>query len=200
MSELISFADESFTNLSTVVIFPPGSEVLNELGVVAFSDSFETNVLSLLVPTSLEGIPLFPIHVGETNMVPTTRFWMNAGGAVFTNTAVPPEYERSSWVTNNYEVPDYLEGQDRQNWIEDLTLNRQLLSFELISTNDLPAYWAMLTNSLTQLPSSLGSNDIGALKLEVTEDGAAMDIYMQAPAYVDYVGIYETDDLINPFP
>jgi len=97
---------------------------------------------------------MYPLEVSETTN--GTGRIRNYYSAISTNPAVI-HYETVD-MTNNYPVnwienvfgaaPQWLSGTDLQKWYDDRDPWRQHVFCDLIATNDVPDYQAMLTNTV----------------------------------------------------
>jgi hypothetical protein len=74
-------------------------------------------------------------------------------------------------------------------------LSRQHLALTLISTNDVPDYLAALAQIPAQSHTPIATNELGAVLISRTDDPDAFDIFIQSPANVDIIGVYDTPAL-----
>jgi hypothetical protein len=164
---------------------------------VVVSNSFETSLLSAFGSVPQDGIPLYPVLIQESDNV---RSWKKLDGTVITNTPAPVAYDRDQWVFDHYSVPANLSAQALEDWMAERRLERKTLRLDLIRSVDVQAWLTAWSNQVANTLATLNSNDLGTASAVLLPDLPAFDLWVQVPPGIDYVGIYKTQDLLNPFP
>ncbi|MCK5529297.1 MAG: hypothetical protein KAI74_06405, partial [Kiritimatiellae bacterium] len=196
-------------------IMPPGgSEYKNSFGAIAYADSFDTNFIASLLPTTnyngTNAFMLYSVEVVETtNSNGRIRNYYSATSTnllVLYSSIVSQVNYPVSWITDVYgDAPSWLSGDDLQGWYDDRDPMRQHVLCDLISTNSIPDYMAMLTNSIgyyvdgtnTNSMLSVYSNDIALVQYSNLAGDA--DFYLHAPADIPMLDVYKSTNLLDQY-
>ena len=197
-SELQAVVDQSWTNSFMDVMYPPGMTYTNSAGVLVVSSNFPSTFLSALLPSDRDGVDVYPVLISETNDLVTTRAWKASDGLVVTNSSAPAEYDADAWVTDRYPPPDYLTSEELASFIAARRLDRKTARYELLKIEDFPAYQAAISNRIAQTSASIASNRIGTLGIKLLPEIPALEMWVQVPEGIDYVGIYKTQSMLDP--
>jgi hypothetical protein len=204
LADLSADVDVAFTNsVLTRVILPGMGGYTNSLGVVAYDDAFETNFLAVLPSITNLGVDLRPIEVRETTNSPRQRYYFSCDGIAVHTTAVNIANYPTNWVQSTYGAcPTWLTGAARETWFAERDPGRQIVTLFLISTSDVPAWCAAMTNVGHSIPSGSTnltfleaySNDIA---LAWTTDTAIPDLLAHAPTNVSLLDLYVSTNLMD---
>jgi hypothetical protein len=145
------------------------------------------------------------MEVAEDAAQPRHRVYFAADSVgVYTSVVGLANYP-TNWIQSTYgNCPSWLTGTARQQWYAERDPNRCLVTFLLISTSDVPAWCAALTNAGHSIPAGdtnltfLGvySNDIA---LAWTQPGSTVpELLLHAPTNVPALDVYITTNLMNP--
>ncbi|MFO1491431.1 MAG: thrombospondin type 3 repeat-containing protein [Kiritimatiellia bacterium] len=173
----------------------------NSLPILAVAPGFEPAILSGLASTTTPGgVPLRRGVVRETNGITPVRKWFGVSPTALAGTSVPGEYDPVNWVLTTFPPPEGLTGPQLDDYVADRRLSRQALAFTLIAAADVPTDLAEIAARLAAAPPSIAQEDIGVVQVEYVSALGTMEILVHAPPEVDYLGVYETLNLMNPFP
>lgn len=207
VSSLEGMVNAAWTNNSMAKIMPPGDFPWNNsLGVIAYETGFDTNFLAAIVPETNATFTLYPVEVIETNTTPRQRHYLNLTNGVAHTTTVSIANYPEDWIEDVYGVPPgWLSGGALTQWYADRDPRRQHVRFDLISTSDVPAYIAMLTNSVGSWSSrgtninlcEFHSNDIAFVAIQA--DSAGIDVYLHAPTNVPAVDLFTSTNLLDTY-
>ncbi len=205
LSEII---DTSWTNNLFSKIIPPGDMTYNnDLRVISYEDSFETNFLSRLITTTNDtgtgtNFVLYPVKVVEiTNGNDRVRHYLSAIStnpvAIYTTEVSIVNYPEN-WIEETYgDPPAWLNGDDLQDWYDDRDPIREYITFSLIETNSVVDYDAWLTNTLntyigtnTNTVLALYSNNI--VFFETGIDAGDAEFYLHAPTNILTLDLFKT--------
>jgi hypothetical protein len=205
-NDLHALAHATWTNTQDLQIMPPGvGSIRHSIGVLAYDNAFEAAFLSQLTAVTNGGIARFPVQAIETNTTPRSRIWLNAAGTLVQTTDIPAGYDWMQVARSAYgQPPPWLSGSELDQWYADRAPDRIRVVAELISTSDVPAYLAMLTNSIgsgwdgtTNIPLlTLYSNDLAFVKIERTT--GVVHAWVHAPASVSRIETYGSGNLLIP--
>jgi hypothetical protein len=205
-NDLHALAHATWTNTQDLQIMPPGVGCIrHSIGVLAYDNAFDAAFLSQLIAVTNGGIPRFPVQAIETNTSPRSRIWLNATGTLVQTTDIPAGYDWMQVARSAYgQPPPWLSGAELDQWYADRAPDRIRVVADLISTSDVPAYLAMLTNSIgsgwdgtTNIPLlTLYSNDLAFVKIERTT--GVVHAWVHAPASVSRIETYGSGNLLIP--
>jgi len=215
LDALENIVDVAWTNNDFSKIIPPGDfDYNNTLGLIAYEDGFETNFLaSLIAVTNSNGTNIFlryPVEVIETtNGSDRVRYYLSAVStnpmAVHT-TAVSIANYPEDWIEGIYgEPPEWLSGDDLQQWYDKRDPWRQYVHVELIATSSIPDYVAWLTNSIpvhsdgtnTNSLLTIYSNDIAFVQIKSGSQG--VELYLHAPTNVPTLDLFQSTNLMETY-
>lgn len=204
LAELTAMIDIAYTNSPLAHVILPGTGTYtNHLGVIGYASGFDSNFLTSLPPVTNQGIQLRPVSVEESDTSPRERFYISAGAiAVHTTTVVIANYP-TNWIQSTYGAcPGWLTGTARTQWFAERDPSRQIATFFLISTSDIPAWCAAMTNVGHSIPSSdtnltflqAYSNDIA---LAWTPGPTPPDLLVHAPTNTETLDVYVSTNLLD---
>jgi len=208
--------DAAWTNNPLSKVMPPCDLPYdNNLGLIGYEDGFDTNFLAaLMTETNTSGTNvcvLYPVEVIETtNGSDRVRLYLSALStnpvAVHTTTVSIANYPEE-WIEETYgEAPEWLSGDDLQEWYDDRDPWRQHLFCDLIATSSIPAYLTALTNGTagggggsTNMPALLVlySNDIAFVWIESV--ASCIDVYLHAPSNVPTLDLLLSTNLMETY-
>jgi hypothetical protein len=195
--------DSTWINTVTARIQPPGAPYNTELGVMAFTEEFDTNFIAALTPTVSDEVPVFSVKVVETNTTPRERLYYNSTGGLVQAVGVPSDYNPTSWIVVAYgSPPSWLNGSELAEWYADRDPSRQTVTFSLVASSNLTAYETMLTNRVQQVGPGqsspvpkleLYSNDIAMVGMTVVSND--IGLYLHAPPDVSILDLFVSTNL-----
>ena len=193
--------DAAWVNRTTSALYPPGMSYTTSLPLIAVGTGFDPALLTVLQPSATPGG--VPLRKGIVREDLAGRLWFGAAATPVATTSFPAGYDPVQWVLDTFPPPAGVIGTDLNDYIAARRLTRQSMAFSLIAAADVPAYQAELQARLaaaSAAAANLGEEDIGMIQVELTPPSGPMEILVRAPFWVDYLGVYETRDLMNPFP
>ena len=215
LDNLEDIVDTAWTNNSLAKIIPPGdANYNNDFGVIGYENGFDTNFLASLITvtngTGTNTFLLYPITVIETVIgSDRVRHYFSAVSAnptaVHTTTVVIADYPEE-WIEDVYgDVPEWLSGNDLQEWYDDRDPCRQHVFCDLIITSSIPDYITMLSNAVassyggtnTNSLLTVYSNEIALVELDI--NAGAADLYLHAPADVPTLDLFKSTNLLETY-
>ncbi len=198
VADLQLAADTAWTNRITSALYPPGLSFTNALPVLAVSPGFEPAFLASLSTLSTPGG--ITLRKGIVREDLSGRRWFGAAATPVASTSFPIGYDPAQWVLDTFPPPAGITGQALDDYIADRRLTRQALAFTLIDAVDVPAYLDEIATRLAAAPPRLAQEDIGVVQVDHVPALGTLEFLVHAPPEVDYLGVYETLNLMNPFP
>jgi hypothetical protein len=201
LAELQTLLDQKWTDPATSAIYPPGLDFTTTLPVVSYTPGFDTAFLAGLTPgVRAGGVEVRSGYVRESSVAPLARYWYGAGPQPLAVTGFQAGYDPVQWVLNRFPPPPGLTAPELELYVSERRLSRQTMAFILLAAADVPAYEAAILAQHIALPPSLSESDLALVKLEYNSSSGLFSARVHAPEDVDYLGVYETLDLLNPFP
>lgn len=205
VTQLHSYIESAWTNSYLPKIMPPdmGPQQI-DLGVIQYTDSFDTNLLSVMTCVTNTGICQFQMTAVETNSPTHQRLWLNATGGLISTWNIL--YARDDWITQTYgEMPSYYEAgsTDAVAWAAARSPERIAATLALLSTNDYPAYLASLTNSVGGTVDTNGqvislltlhSNEVAFVGIS---QGDPAKLSLHTPTNTVQIGVFGSFDLLG---
>ena len=216
LTDLENIVNFTWVSNSINRLMPPAKDCVynNSLGAIAYNDGFDTNFIASLTSVVLYNgtneFVMYPVEVIETNNI-SGRI-RNYYSAISTNSAVLHSNEVSianypiSWIENIYgEPPAYLSGSAIQDWYDACDPMRQHVLCDLLSSNSVPDYLIMLTNSVgyytegtnTNSVLSLYSNCIAVVQCSISAEDA--ELYLHAPDDISILDVYKSTNLLEQY-
>ena len=165
VGSLVEHVNGAWTNDCVARAVPPASVIYNrDLGVVGYAAGFDTNFLAGLSIVTNGSVATRPVLILETNTTPRARVFYGAGGTPVHTASVDITGYPESWIEDVYgSPPPWLNGNNLSTWYSLRDPARQRVHLTLISTSDVPAYVASLTNAIGA--SGAGTNAVPLLDL-----------------------------------
>ncbi|MDA3910737.1 MAG: hypothetical protein PF448_05210, partial [Bacteroidales bacterium] len=216
LDDLEDIVNYTWVSNSINRLMPPAKDCVynNSLGVIAYAADFDTNFIASLTPVVLYNgsneFLMYPVEVVETNN--SFGRIRNYYSAISTNAIILHSNEVSianypvSWIENIYgEPPVYLSGSAIQDWYDACDPMRQHVLCDLLPTNSILDYLAMLTNSIgyyvegtnTNSVLDLYSNCIAVVQCNVQAEDA--ELYLHAPDDISMLDVYNSTNLLNQY-
>jgi hypothetical protein len=155
---------------------------------------------SRLPVVEANGIATRPLEVVENAGQPRRRVYLAADAVGVYTSAVSAANYPTNWIRSVYgQPPAWLSAADRQQWHAERDPNRKRLALSLISTDDVSAWCAMLTNRIeSAAPTNVSflqiySNDIA---LACGSASPSIEVLVHAPSSVPSLGLYQSTNLL----
>jgi hypothetical protein len=204
LSELTMTIDVAYTSSPLArVVLPGAGTYTNHLGVIGYASGFDSNFLANLPPVTNQGIQLRHVSVEESDSSPRERFYISADAIAIHTTTVGIANYPTNWIQSTYGTcPAWLTGTARTQWFAERDPSRQITTFFLIGTSDIPAWCAAMTNLGHSIPSSdtnltflqAYSNDIA---LAWTPGSTSPDLLVHAPTTAETLDVYVSTNLLD---
>lgn len=202
-NELAWFVDYYWTNSPMCALMPPGVDYSTSIGVMAYTNGFDTNFLSMLVGTSNGTFYTYAVSVTESNETPRQRYYWNSTGGLIRTVSPTTGYNPGQWISNVFGAsPSYLSGSALTNWLAERDPRRQHAMFQLIHATNVASYQASVTSALDRayqfMTNSYLYPDFSNKLAMVNIDGWDNEtrLYVHAPTSVTKFDIYECTNLL----